>query len=91
MLIWPNWHSLLFKTTSSARLRFTVGVSGSGSALTFAAPVRLFGGVRRAHGAVQQSTGLAISNDGSRLFLVEGLEQPESNVIHVMIPAAKAR
>ena len=70
---------------------FSVGVSGSGSALAFAAPVRLFGGVRRAHGAVQQSTGLAISSDGSRLFLVEGLEQPESNVIHVMIPAAKAR
>jgi serine/threonine protein kinase/Tol biopolymer transport system component len=70
---------------------FSTAVGGGGSAVTFGAPVRLFGGVRRAHGAVQQSSGLAISADGSRLFIVEGLEQPKSNVIHVMIPAAKQR
>ena len=70
---------------------YSVAVVGSGAAAMFGAPVRLFDGVRRAHGAVQQSRGLAISSDGGRVFLVEGLEQPESNVIHVMIPVTKPR
>jgi len=70
---------------------YAVAVSGSGAAATFGAPVRLFGGVRRAWSAVQQSTSLAIAADGSRLFLVEGVEQPTSNVIHVLIPAAQSR
>jgi hypothetical protein len=70
---------------------FSVPVAGRGPAATFGAPVRLFGGVRRAYGAVQQSSGLAISGDGSKLFIAEGLEQPDANVIHVMISALTPR
>ena len=35
--------------------------------------------------------GLAVSRDSSRSFIVQGVEQPETNVIHVMIPATRSR
>lgn len=63
---------------------WSVAVTGSAGASTFGAPQRLFEGVRRAPGSVFQSQGLAVSHDGSRFFLVQGVEQPDADVIHVM-------
>jgi len=63
---------------------WSVAVSKGGDALTLGAPQRLFGGVRPAQSAVAQSQSLAVTHDGSRFFLVQGVEQPESNLIHVM-------
>jgi hypothetical protein len=40
--------------------------------------------VRPAPSTVAQSQSLAVSRDGSRFFLVQGVEQPEADVIHVM-------
>jgi len=65
---------------------WSVAVTGSAGAPTFGSPERLFEGVRRAPSAVGQSQGLAVSRDGSRFFLVQGVEQPDTNVIHVMTP-----
>jgi hypothetical protein len=56
---------------------------------TFGSPEKLFEGVRRAPSAVGQSQGLAVSHDGSRFFLGQGVEQPDTNVIHVMTPPAQ--
>jgi hypothetical protein len=63
---------------------WSVAATNSGGKLTLGAPQRLFEGVRRAPGAVGQSQGLAVSRDGSRFFLVQGVEQSEPDVIHVM-------
>ena len=63
---------------------WSVAVTTSGGSLVLGSPQRLFEGVRRAPGAVAQSQGLAVSRDGSRFFLVQGVEQPEADVIHVM-------
>lgn len=63
---------------------WSVSVSGLDSNPTFAPPIKLFEGVRRAPGSVAQSQGLAISHDGSRIFIVQGVEQPDTNVINVM-------
>jgi serine/threonine protein kinase/WD40 repeat protein len=68
---------------------WSVAVTGSAGTPTFGAPERLFEGVRRAPSAVGQSQGLAVSRDGSRFFLVQGLEQPDTNVIHVMTPTTQ--
>ena len=67
---------------------WSVAVNVSNGTSTFGPPQRLFEGVRRAPGAVAQSQGLAVSRDGSRFFIVQGVEQPETNVIHVMMPPA---
>jgi eukaryotic-like serine/threonine-protein kinase len=68
---------------------WSVAVTSSAGTPTFGSPERLFEGVRRAPSAVGQSQGLAVSRDGSRFFLVQGVEQPDTNVIHVMTPATK--
>jgi serine/threonine protein kinase len=68
---------------------WSVAVTSSAGMPTFGPPERLFEGVRRAPSAVGQSQGLAVSRDGSRFFLVQGLEQPDTNVIHVMTPPAQ--
>jgi hypothetical protein len=70
---------------------WSVAVSVSGGALTFGAPTRLFGGVRRAPSAVAQSQSLAVARDGSHFFLVQGVAQPDLGVIHVMTAAAGQR
>ncbi|HEY6121859.1 MAG TPA: hypothetical protein VIV66_18015 [Pyrinomonadaceae bacterium] len=44
--------------------------------------------MRPAPAAVYQSQGLAVSRDGSRFFIAQGVEQPDTNVIHVMMPPA---
>ena len=66
---------------------WSVAVSTSNGVPTFGNPVRLFGGVRSAPSAVAQSQSLAVSRDGSRIFLVQGVEQPEADLIHVMTAA----
>jgi eukaryotic-like serine/threonine-protein kinase len=64
---------------------WSIAVAGTGDALRFAEPVRLFGGLRRAPGAVLAAQPLGVSSDGSRFFIAQGMEQPDSDVIHVMI------
>lgn len=56
---------------------WSVAVSTSGGALMPGAPQRLLGGVQPAPSAVAQSQSLAVSRDGSRFFLVQGVQQPE--------------
>ncbi len=68
---------------------WSVAVSSSGGTSTFGAPTRLFGGIRRAANNVALSQSLAVSRDGSRFFVVQGVEQPESGVIHVRTAALR--
>ena len=68
---------------------WSVAVSSSGGTPTFGAPTRLFGGIRRAANNVALSQSLAVSRDGSRFFVVQGVAQPESGVIHVRTAALR--
>jgi hypothetical protein len=68
---------------------WSVAVNISAGTPTFGSPQRLFEGVRHAPTAVAQSQGLAVSRDGSRFFIVQGVEQPDTNVIHIMMPPAQ--
>ena len=68
---------------------WSVAVNMSADPATFGPPERLFEGLRRAPAAVAQSQGLAVSRDGARFFIVQGVEQPDTNVIHVMMPPAQ--
>jgi eukaryotic-like serine/threonine-protein kinase len=70
---------------------WSVKVTGAADSPAFSAPEKLFAGVRRAPTAVFQSQGLSVSHDGSRFFIVQGVEQPDTNVIHVMTPAKSSR
>jgi hypothetical protein len=54
----------------------------AGGELRFGAPVALFS-VRPPSGLLGQYSPLAVSRDGSRIFFPQGVEQPDSNVIHV--------
>ena len=65
-----------------------VAVNMSGDTPAFGPPQRLFEGVRRAPASVAQSQGLAVSRDGSRFFIVQGVDQPDTNMIHVKMPSA---
>jgi hypothetical protein len=60
-------------------------VAATGGDLRFGEPVRLFGGLRPAPGAIRGAHPLGVSSDGSRFFIAQGTEQPDSEVIHVMI------
>jgi hypothetical protein len=66
----------------------SVAVEGSGN-LTFGAPRKLFSGLRVPARVLSNNVPLAISRDGSRIFWLQAVEQPESNVIHVKIGAVK--
>ena len=70
---------------------WSVTVTGSADSPTFGSPEKLFDGVHRAPTAVAQSQGLAVSRDGSRIFMVQGVEQPNTNMIHVMTPAQRSQ
>lgn len=63
---------------------WSVAVSGSAGALSFGQPQKLFGGTRRSGSSVALSRGLAVSADGSRIFWVQGADQPDDGVINVM-------
>ena len=61
----------------------SVSVDAAGNQLRFGAPHVLFSGLRLPAGVIAASRPLAISRDGSRIFWVQGTEQPESNMIYV--------
>jgi hypothetical protein len=65
----------------SADTLMSVAVEWSGT-LAFVTPRKLFD-VRVPAGALNTSLPLAVSHDGSRIFWAQGVEQPDSNVIHV--------
>ena len=62
----------------------SVSVSGLPGNLSFGEPQKLFDGLRRSSSAVSRSKGLDVSRDGSRIYWVQGAEQPEDGVINVM-------
>jgi eukaryotic-like serine/threonine-protein kinase len=64
---------------------WSVAVEHTGSDLRAGEPVRLFEGLRPAPGGILAAHGLAVSRDGSRIFVPQALEQPAGDVIHVMI------
>jgi hypothetical protein len=65
----------------------SIAVDGSGT-LSFGAPRKLFSGLRTGVSSTVTMQ-LAVSRDGSRIFYLQAVEQPESNVIHVRIGAVK--
>jgi eukaryotic-like serine/threonine-protein kinase len=67
----------------------SVTVETAGAELRFGAPRPLFSGLRRAPGTSQASTPLAVSRDGSRIFWLQGVEQPDSNMIYIKTGALK--
>jgi eukaryotic-like serine/threonine-protein kinase len=62
---------------------WSVGVETSGHDLRFGSPHKLFSGVRLSPGANGGDRPIAVSRDGSRIYLPQAVEQPNSNVIHV--------
>ena len=66
---------------------WTVPVTMRGNTPTFGTPQKLFEGARRAPASVFQSRSLAESRDGSRFYLLQAVQQPAANVIHVLVPA----
>jgi hypothetical protein len=61
---------------------WSVRVEAAGGALRFSAP-ELFSGLRWPVGYNVSTRPLAVSRDGSRIYLLQPVEQPESGVIHV--------
>jgi Tol biopolymer transport system component len=61
---------------------WAVAIEGTGNDATFGKPVRLFGPVR-IQPAILALRQLALSADGTRIFLPEAIEQPDAGVIHV--------
>jgi hypothetical protein len=61
---------------------WSIRVDRSGAELHFNVPERLFTVPRSANFSAPLNP-LAISGDGSRIFLIEDIPQTESNVIHV--------
>jgi eukaryotic-like serine/threonine-protein kinase len=61
----------------------SVTVEAAGAELRFGAPRPLFSGLRRPPGTVQATAPLAVSRDGSRIFWLQGVEQPDSNMIYI--------
>ncbi len=67
----------------------SVTVERVGAELRFGAPRPLFSGLRRPPGTTQATSPLAVSRDGSRIFWLQGVEQPDSNMIYVKTGALK--
>ena len=65
----------------------SVSVQQTGGELRFDGSHVLFSGIRRAPGLIRSSMPLAVSHDGSRIFWLQGPDQPDSNLIHVKIGA----
>jgi len=66
----------------------SVAVTG-GVNPTFGTPRKLFSGLRLPPTHVVRDAPLAVSPDGSRIYWPQGVEQPESNLIHVKIRAVR--
>jgi serine/threonine protein kinase len=67
----------------------SIPVEGTGPNQTFGAPRKLFSGLRPSPAAVGGQSPLAVSRDGSHIFWIQGVEQPNSNMIHVKTNAFK--
>jgi serine/threonine protein kinase len=62
---------------------WSVGVESDRKGLRFSSPRRLFSGVRLLPGTNGGDRPIAISRDGSHIYLPQAAEQPNLNVIHV--------
>jgi len=67
---------------------WSIPVSEAAGGLSFGERNLLFSGLRWPAGSTYQARPLAVSRDGSRFYLVTGVEQPEG-VIHVRLGWAK--
>jgi hypothetical protein len=47
----------------------------------------LFSGIRRAPGLIRANMPQAVSHDGSRIFWLQGPDQPDANLIHIKTAA----
>ena len=65
----------------------SISVQQAGRELRFGDPHILFSGIRGAPGLVHSNTPLAVSHDGSRIFWLQGPDQPDANLIHIKIGA----
>jgi hypothetical protein len=63
---------------------WSIPVDGEGGSLHFGSPELLFSGIRFPSGSNASSRPLAVSRDGSRIFWVQGIEQPATDVIHIL-------
>jgi len=66
-----------------------VAVERAGGELRFSPPRNLFSGFRSSAGSTASDRPLAVSRDGSRIYLIEGVEQPDTNTIHIKTGAFK--
>jgi hypothetical protein len=62
---------------------WSVSVDTQKEALRFGAPQKLFSGFRRPAATVSSSRPFAVSRDGARIYAVQAIEQPDTNMIHV--------
>ena len=67
---------------------WSVRVDGVGTQLRFAPPELLFS-VSRPLGLTSGSRPLAVSRDGSRIYILQSTEEPDSGVIHVRTRAIR--
>jgi hypothetical protein len=68
---------------------WSVPVSEAAAGLRFGERELLFSGLRWPASPTFQSRPLAVSRDGSRIYFVQGVAQPDSGVIHVRMGWAK--
>lgn len=61
----------------------SVTVEETGHRTRFGPAQKLFSGLRVPAGSNASIRPLAISRDGSRIYFVQGVEQPDSNLIHI--------
>jgi hypothetical protein len=64
---------------------WSVRVEAAAGGLRFGAPELLFSGTRWPTAYVEISCPLAVSHDGSRIYFVQAVEQPETRVINILM------
>ena len=89
----PEWRKdgkeIVYLTESDF---WSVSVENQKGALRFGPPQKLFSGFRRPAGITIASRPFAVSRDGSKIYAVQGIEQPDTNMIHVkMMRETEAR
>jgi hypothetical protein len=62
---------------------YSVRIEVVGSEIRFGAPQKLFSGLRSPPGLLTGQRPLAVSRDGSKIFWAQGVDQPDSNMIHI--------
>ena len=68
---------------------WSVRVDGVAGGLRFGAPELLFSGLRWPAGYVLPSNPLAVSRDGTRIYFIQAVEQPDSNTINILMGWAR--